>query len=86
MIDAHCHIDLYPKPTEVAEKANRLNVLTILVTNLPSAFEKSYSHVKQFPNIRLALGLHPLLAVQHNEEKKKFQSLVHKTSYIGEIG
>lgn len=86
MIDAHCHIDLYPKPTEVAEKANRLNVLTVLVTNLPSAFEKSYSHVKQFPNIRLALGLHPLLAVQHNEEKKKFQSLVHKTSYIGEIG
>lgn len=86
MIDAHCHIDLYPKPTEVADRANRLNVLTILVTNLPSAFEKSYSHVKQFPNIRLALGLHPLLANEHKNEQKKFQSLVHKTSYIGEIG
>ena len=63
MIDAHCHIDLYPKPTEVAEKANRLNVLTILVTNLPSAFEKSYSHVKQFPNIQIQNHLAPVLPV-----------------------
>ena len=86
MIDAHCHIDLYPKPTEVADRANRANVLTVLVTNLPSAFEKSYPHIKQFPNIRLALGLHPLLALQHQAERKKFQSLINKTSYIGEIG
>lgn len=86
MIDAHCHIDLYSKPTEVADRANRANVLTVLVTNLPSAFEKSYPHIKQFPNIRLALGLHPLLASQHQAERKSFQSLINKTSYVGEIG
>ncbi len=86
MIDAHCHIDLYSKPTEVADRTNRANVLTILVTNLPSAFEKSCPHIKQFPNIRLALGLHPLLASQHQAERKSFQNLIDKTSYIGEIG
>jgi len=86
MIDAHCHIDLYPKPTEVADRANRANVLTVLVTNLPSAFEQSYPHIKQFPNIRLALGLHPLLALQHQAERNSFQRLINKTSYIGEIG
>lgn len=86
MIDAHCHIDLYPKPTEVADRANRANVLTVLVTNLPSAFEKAYPHIKQFPNIRLALGLHPLLALQHQMERNSFQRLIDKTSYIGEIG
>lgn len=86
MIDTHCHIDLYPQPTEVADRANRAKVTTILVTNLPSAFEKSYAHVKQFSSIRIALGLHPLLALEHSAEKAKFEALVDKTSYIGEIG
>lgn len=86
MIDTHCHIDLYPKPTEIADRANRANVITVLVTNTPSAFEKSYPHVKQFTNIRIALGLHPLLANEHEVEKPKFVKLIDQTSYIGEIG
>ncbi len=86
MIDTHCHIDLYPKPTEIADRANRAKVITVLVTNTPSAFERSYPHVKQFPNIRIALGLHPLVTAEHQTEKAKFISLVDKTSYIGEIG
>lgn len=86
MIDTHCHIDLYPQPTEVADRANRAEVTTILVTNLPSAFEKSYPHIKQFSHIRIALGLHPLLALEHRLEKAKFKDLVDKTSYIGEVG
>ena len=86
MIDAHCHIDLYPHPTEIAEKAFRAKVLTVAVTNLPSAFEKAYPHVKAFSNLRLALGLHPLLAAQHASERQRFHQLVDKTSYIGEVG
>ncbi|HEX3530199.1 MAG TPA: Qat anti-phage system TatD family nuclease QatD [Thermoanaerobaculia bacterium] len=86
MIDTHCHVDLYPRPTEVAEEARRAKVVIICVTNLPSAFERAYPHVKRFTNMRLALGLHPLLAKEHRSEHSRFELLLDRTSYIGEIG
>ncbi len=85
MIDAHCHIDLYTHPTKIAHQANQARVLTVMVTNLPSAFEKAYPHIKKFDQIRIALGLHPLLALQHNSERERFRQLIDKTSYIGEL-
>lgn len=86
MIDTHCHVDLYPNPTEVAVGANRAGVLTIIVTNLPSAFERAQPFVRGMKNIRLALGLHPLVASLHEKEKERFRNLIHQTSYIGEVG
>jgi TatD DNase family protein len=86
MIDTHCHVDLYSRPTEVAAGADRAGVLTIIVTNLPSAFDRACPYVQPMRNIRLALGLHPLVAEQHNSERKRFTELVDKTSYVGEIG
>jgi len=86
MIDTHCHIDLYPNPSEVVSKAERAGVTTIVVTNLPSAFSKAYPHLRELQRTRLALGMHPLLAEEHDRERKLFEELVDKTSYIGEIG
>jgi TatD DNase family protein len=37
-------------------------------------------------NIRLALGLHPLVAAQHRNERTRFMALADRTSYIGEVG
>lgn len=86
MIDTHCHIDLYPNPSQVAVDADRAGVLTVIVTNLPSAFDRAHPYVQQMRNIRLALGLHPLLAAQHHSEKAHFTEFVRRTSYIGEVG
>jgi TatD DNase family protein len=87
MLDAHCHIDLYPNPTQIAIDAERAGVFTVLVTNLPSAFEVAYPNVRPFKKIRLALGLHPLNAPLHTDsERRLFQLLVNKTSFIGEVG
>lgn len=86
MIDTHCHVDLYPRPTEVAVGADRAGVLTIVVTNLPSAFDRAFPFVQTMGNIRLALGLHPLVAAQHISERKRFSELIDKTSYVGEVG
>lgn len=86
MIDTHCHIDLYPRPTDVALDADNAGVLTIIVTNLPSAFERALPFVSGMRNIRLALGLHPLVAEQHERELDRFRELSNKTSYIGEVG
>jgi TatD DNase family protein len=86
MIDTHCHVDLYPRPTEVAAGADRAGILTVIVTNLPSAFERALPFVQPLRNIRLALGLHPLVAEQHGAERGMFAERVDKTSYIGEVG
>jgi len=86
MIDTHCHLDLYPHPIEIAQASDRARVITIAVTNLPSAFESAYPYVRPFKYVRLALGLHPLMADQHLREREGFRRLVDRTSYIGEVG
>ena len=86
MLDTHCHIDLYPNPTQVAQAADRAGVGTVVVTNLPSAYEKAAPHVRQFKRLRLALGLHPLVAEKHARERAAFARLAGESFYIGEIG
>jgi TatD DNase family protein len=87
MLDAHCHLDLYPDPSQTAFNAESAGVFVVCVTNLPSAFLTAQPHIKRFKTVRLALGLHPLNAAVHtDEELSRFDRLVCKTSFIGEIG
>jgi TatD DNase family protein len=87
MLDAHCHIDLYPEPSRIAQQAEEAGVFTVLVTNLPSAFEAALPHVREFRKIRLALGLHPLCPEAHEEAQlQRFKDMVDHTSFIGEVG
>jgi TatD DNase family protein len=86
MIDTHCHIDLYPDPIKIAKESERLGIVTIGMTNLPSHFEMGYPHLAGFRKVRLALGMHPLHAEAHIDEFNKFKKNIDKTSYIGEIG
>lgn len=86
MIDAHCHVDLYPDPLSIANECERLSIYTIAMTNLPSHFEMGFDHLISFKKIRLALGMHPLYADRHKDEFALFEQLSQKTSYIGEVG
>lgn len=86
-LDTHCHVDLYPDPTGVVQRAERAGTVVIAVTNLPSAFDAALPHVQQFRNLRLALGLHPLTTAQHSpKELASFDRNAQRTSYIGEVG
>ncbi len=86
MIDTHCHIDMYDNPLEVAKESERLGIITIGMTNLPSHFELGYKHLLSFTKVRLALGMHPLHAELHKNEMPAFIRNAQKTSYIGEVG
>lgn len=86
MIDTHCHIDLYPDPISLANECERLGVITIGVTNLPSHFERGHPHLRKNRYVRLALGLHPLYAEEHKNEFPLFIKNLSSTSYIGEVG
>ncbi|MDO6819496.1 Qat anti-phage system TatD family nuclease QatD [Zobellia sp. 1_MG-2023] len=86
IVDTHCHFDLYPNPKEVINDLERLGIITIGMTNLPSHFKMGYPHIKNLKKIRLALGLHPLMASNHSQELPFFMKYLDYTSYIGEIG
>jgi TatD DNase family protein len=86
MIDTHCHLDRYPNPKLIANKAKRAGVTVIAVTNLPSHFRDGLLPASQLTNVRLSLGLHPLLAPHSDQERRLFSELAPKTSYVGEIG
>lgn len=86
IIDTHCHLDLYPNPNSLIMELEKQNVFTIGMTNLPSHFKMGFHHTRNFKKIRLALGMHPLMASSHSEEFPLFFQYLKMTSYIGEIG
>jgi TatD DNase family protein len=86
LLDAHCHVDHYDNPREVLEEAATRGIFLIAVTNLPSHFEQGLRHVRSFSNVRLALGLHPLMADKHSSEMQLFERYLSETNYIGEVG
>ncbi|MBS5908911.1 MULTISPECIES: Qat anti-phage system TatD family nuclease QatD [Dysgonomonas] len=86
IIDTHCHIDLYPNPRKVLQDSVIANITVLAMTNLPSHFEMGYPYFQSLKKIRLALGMHPLMADLHAKEFDLFLKNISRTSYIGEIG
>ena len=85
-VDTHCHFDMMSQPEAYIRQKEQAGDIVIGMTNLPSHFEMGLPHVKRYKHIRLALGLHPLLASENKNELPLFDSLLDQTSYIGEIG
>jgi len=86
VIDTHCHFDMMPQPEAYIRRREQAGDIVIGMTNLPRHFQMGQSHLKGYRHIRLALGLHPLRAVEGNIQLELFRRLVDQTSYIGEIG
>lgn len=86
MIDTHCHFDMMPNPEAYISAKEKAGDIVIGMTNLPSYFRIGQPHLRGYKHVRLALGLHPLLAADNKGETKLFKQLVDQTSYIGEIG
>lgn len=86
MIDTHCHFDMMPNPEAYIRQKELAGDTVIGMTNLPSHFQMGFSHIRGYKHVRLALGMHPLLAAESKKEVPLFKRLVDQTSYIGEIG
>ena len=86
MIDTHCHFDMMSSPERYIEERELRGDIVIGMTNAPSHFQMGYQYVQHFKHIRLALGFHPLLAHELQEELPSFERLIDETSYVGEIG
>ena len=86
IIDTHCHYDMMSNPEAYILERERIGDIVIGMTNLPSHFRMGQPHLRGYKRIRLALGMHPLLAAENRGELSLFRQLVDQTSYIGEIG
>lgn len=86
MIDTHCHFDIMSNPEAYIYAKEVVGDIVIGMTNLPSHFCIGEPHLRLFKHVRLALGLHPLLAADKQNELQMFKNNIEKTSYIGEIG
>ena len=86
MIDTHCHFDIMSNPEAYIYAKEVVGDIVIGMTNLPSHFCIGEPYIRSFKHVRLALGLHPLLAADKQNELQMFKNNIEKTSYIGEIG
>ncbi len=85
-MDAHMHFDLYKDRKAVADYIECMRSYTIAVTNLPVLFEKYYPDYQHYRYMKLALGFHPELACEYQNQLSIFIKNIDKTRYIGEIG
>lgn len=86
MIDFHCHLDLFPNPSEIVKKCLDKGLYVLAVTTTPSAWTKSNELGKGNERIKTALGLHPQLAYEREKELQLFDKLLVNVKYVGEIG
>lgn len=86
MIDFHSHLDLYPNALSLLPRVARENVFTLVVSTSPKAWLASSKVFAGYSNIKVALGLHPEIAVAKAAEKDLFVSLIKQAEYVGEIG
>lgn len=86
LVDFHCHLDLYADFEESVKSAEQAGVYTLSVTTTPRAWQRNLELTRGTHCIRAALGLHPQLIAEHHEEIKLWESYVHETRYVGEVG
>lgn len=86
MIDFHCHLDLYKNPFEVINEVKRRKTEILAVTTSPRAYLKTSQYFKNIDNVRVALGFHPELVKDRQNEIDLFMEQISKCRYIGEVG
>ena len=86
LLDTHMHFDLYKDRNAIIYYVETHTSYTIGMTNLPALFMRYEPLVRSKKYFRLALGLHPELAVKYHDQIEQFTKCVHMTRYIGEVG
>jgi len=86
LVDAHCHIDLFPSPAQMVAVIDQRRIHTIAVTNAPFVFRHTQELAKGSRFIHAALGLHPELIATHGSQIDQMLALLSETRFVGEVG
>ncbi|CUJ59067.1 TatD family deoxyribonuclease [Streptomyces cavourensis] len=85
-VDFHCHLDLYPDHAQLIAECDREGVATLTVTTTPKAWSQNREMAAGANHVRVALGLHPQLVSEREQELGLFEKLLPEARYVGEIG
>jgi TatD DNase family protein len=86
-VDTHCHLDRYPRPLDVLERARSAGVTVVAVTELPSSYQALSVKLGSRAGVVPAIGLHPLRAGAASAlERSLFDRLLAQAPFVGEIG
>ncbi|MCR4336097.1 MAG: TatD family hydrolase [archaeon] len=92
LVDSHCHLDWFKNPAEIMENAKKKNVELVLSNATgKKSIEANLLLAEKFPNVKIALGIHPvdLLKMSETDQKEAFELIknnLSKATAIGEIG
>ncbi len=86
LVDAHCHVDLYPDPMAMLRRIEDAGIHVVTVTNLPSVFGPNVAIAAPYDRVHVALGLHPELVKSHGHEISVLRELLPEAQFIGEVG
>ncbi len=86
LVDAHCHVDLFPDPSAIIAEIDRQGIHTIAVTNAPSVFDRCHEAASSCSTIYPAIGLHPELVASRSNELPALLERLSDVQFVGEIG
>ncbi|MDH0372755.1 TatD family hydrolase [Comamonas aquatica] len=86
LVDFHCHLDLYPDHAVAVRDAEAAGVFTLAVTTTPRAWPRNHELAQRTKHVRAALGLHPQLVAERENEIELWDRYLAETRYIGEVG
>ena len=85
-VDFHCHVDLYKDHSALIAECDRERVATLAVTTTPKAWPRNRELAAKSAHVRIALGLHPQLVAERENELPIFERYLSDARYVGEIG
>lgn len=85
-VDFHCHLDLYPDHAQLISECDRERIATLAVTTTPKAWARNREMAEGSTHVRVALGLHPQLISERENEIALFEKLLSEARYVGEVG
>lgn len=85
-VDFHCHVDLYEDHAALIAECDRERVATLAVTTTPRAWPRNRELVAKSAHVRIALGLHPQLVAERENELPIFERYLTDARYVGEVG
>lgn len=85
-VDFHCHVDLYKDHSALIAECDRERVATLAVTTTPKAWPRNRELAAKSAHVRIALGLHPQLIAERENELPIFERYLSDARYVGEVG
>ena len=85
-VDFHCHVDLYKDHSALIAECDRKRVATLAVTTTPKAWPRNRELALRSDHVRIALGLHPQLVAERENELRIFERYLADARYVGEVG